>query len=333
MAFTLVLAQDATSTTAPTWSGWTGEWVEAAEQGASDATTSTGAALAVDAPLQKPVLAAATNVQSSLGANGPLAAVSVKYMAAGAKQPPEYRSILGFEWGTSAGLTTGPTGVGPHGGGGHRLLDTTTGTVAVTSSTPRTGTYCLEIGSGTSAAHNATAIFTASTVISVFYPFRFATLPAADTELCSLEGVSGVHCVVRFIAATSKVGVKIGTATEQVSAETITAGSYHTIDLEYDMRVANQLAASWRLNDIDQTQATHTTAAATSCGTLRLGWSAASAAVMRVDDVMVAARKGNWPFGNHKVVLVGVDTAGTVSVALRRVADVVAQAGLAGPPA
>lgn len=317
IAFTLFLAQDATSTSPPTWT-WTSAtvWQEVAEQGAADATTATGAMLACLSPL--PTLNWPTaGGTSSLAANGPLAAVTVKYQAAGSKQAPDYRMILGFEWGTSAGLVTGmdiATAATLGITSPPRLLETKTGTVAVTSSTPRTGTSCLEIGSGSSAVHNATAVFPASSAVSVFYPFRFATLPATDTEIFKLEGASGVHCVVRFIAATSQVGVKIGTATEQVSNETIAAGSYHTLDLQYDMRVTNALAASWRLNGLDQPQATHATAGSTNSGTLRLGWSIASAAVMRVDDVIVAGRGGNWPLGDHKVVLVGVDPAGTLSI-------------------
>jgi hypothetical protein len=315
IGFALFLAQDATSTTPPTWSGHGGNWQEVAEQGTSDATTSTGASLAVYAPLQTLVLTGC-QATSSLAANGPLAAVGVKYMAAGAKTAPDYRMLLGFEWGTSAGLTTGmdaatavTLALPPV-----RLLETKTGTVTVTSATPRNGSYCLEIGSGSSGVHNATAQFAASSRISVFFPFRFATLPATDTELCSVEAASGVGCVVRFIAATSKVGVKIGTAAEQVSAGTITAATWHTIDLDYDMAVANNLATAWQLDGADQPTATHTTAGATTAGTLRLGWTAASAAVLRVDDVIVAGRKGNWPLGDHRVVLVGVDPAATPSV-------------------
>jgi hypothetical protein len=304
VVFALFLAQNASGTTPPTWSGYTGAYApltEQAEQGQADATTSIGAALVSLAPHNKVQLEALT-ATSSLAANGPLAAVAVKYLVAESKTAADYRMILGFEWGTSAGLITGMSG--------SRLLETTTGTVAVTSSTPRTGGYCLEIGSGTSAVHNATASFTSSTRLSVFYPFRFATLPATDTEIFAVTPSGGVDCVVRFIAATSKIGVKVGTGTEQVSAETISAGSYQSVDLDYDMVAGT---ASWQLNSVDQAQASGS-ATGIGSGALRLGWSIASAAVMRVDDVIVAGRKGNWPLNDHRVVLVGVDPAGTVSV-------------------
>jgi hypothetical protein len=305
IGFCLHLAQNAASTTPPTWSGLPGSWAEVAEQGQADATTSIGAALGVYAPLQSLTLPAAS-AASSLAANGPLAAVTVTYMAAGSKTSADIRLLLGFEHGSNAGLTTGVSG--------NRYLESKTGTATITNVTPRSGSWCLEV-SATAGISNVTASFAGSFRVSAFVPFRLVgSLPAADTELFTLE--TTYNCVVRYIAATGKIGVKLGAGTEQVSAEAVTADTWHTIDLDYAMEggTATTQAASWRLNGADEPQATLVATGATGSSVLRLGWTAAATATVRYDDVVVAGRKGNWPLGDHKVVLVGVDPAGTLSV-------------------
>jgi hypothetical protein len=316
IGFCLHLAQNGSSTTPPTWSGQVAPWIEQAEQGQADATTSIGAALSAWAPQQTASLTGCS-ADSSLGANGPLAAVAVKYMVAGARSASDLRYFTGFEPGTTAGIATGVSG--------SRLFEAVSGSPTITTSTPRNGNYCLELPD-TAVAHNLTWPNVPITVGSGGKSpsrvcFRFVgNLPTSDTEVCLLEP-SGVvlDTVVRYRAASSKIGVQVGSNTEQLSAATIQADTWYALDLELDpgSSASAPHTVSWQLDGVEQTPATHTTNTSTLTGVvLRIGRTTAAApgCLVRYDDCLIAGRRGNYPLGDHKVVLLTVDPAGTLSV-------------------
>jgi hypothetical protein len=308
----LFLAQDASSTTAPSWSGYIGNWTEQAEQGASDATTSTGAALAVYDTLLSLSLPTAS-ATSSLGANGPLAAVAVKYLAAGSKQAADLRHFSGFEHGTVAGIATGTSG--------SRLFETVSGSPIITSSTPRHGNFCLELPD-TAAAHNLTwpavVIAGTGTRIPARLCFRFVgNLPTADTELASFDTGTTEVVVVRYVAASQKIGVQVTNSgndgAQQISAATVQADTWHAVDLEYDPNTSPN-SVNWQLDGVDQTQAVGAVDAASTGITMRIGRRAATApgCAIRLDDCLIAGRRGNYPLGDYKILL--LPPSGTITV-------------------
>jgi hypothetical protein len=314
IGFVLHLAQDATSTSPPTWSDYTGNWVAVAEQGQADATTAIGTCLSVFAPLQTNVLPGCS-ATASLAANGPLAAVAVKYAAAGSKAASDLRYFTGFEFGTLAGAATGVAG--------SRIFETISGSPFVTDQTPRSGNFCLELPN-TAVAHNFTwPAVVITTGQGVKIPARVCVrfvggLPTSDTELCLLEP-SGValNTVVRYRTATQKIGVQIGSGTEQLSAATVAADTWHEIDLDYDIGSGSAVhTVNWQFDRVDQAPVTHTSSIGATGVVLRPGRTQAAApgVAIRLDDCLLAGSRGNYPIGDHKVVLVGPDPAGTLSV-------------------
>ena len=76
--------------------------------------------------------------------------------AEGAKRAPDVDQFWGMEWGTTAGLGTGNAG--------NRVFETVTGTPAVTTSTPRTGTASSSSRSGRTRPASPSRPNTASSV-------------------------------------------------------------------------------------------------------------------------------------------------------------------------
>jgi hypothetical protein len=143
---------------------------------------------------------------------------------------------------------------------------------------------------------------------------RFNTsLPGADLELAKLDGVAST-AVLRYVSASQKLGLKIGTGTEQLSDATVTAGAW--IDVE--VRLVGTTTAwtgDWRVSYgagwVDQTQAAFTASGALSAVTPYLGWSAASTGDVSVAYALYSVTPGHYPLGEYTVVFLGPDPAGT----------------------
>lgn len=253
-------------------------------------------------------------------------ATLVVVYADGAHHMPELEAIFGAEMGTALGIATGSAvelNTAP--------WDAVTGSPAVTTSTPRTGAYCLELSS--SAAAEALTWTTAKT-LGYSYPIsgfpvvarvhvRFPTsLPAADVELFSIEAGSlanGLTCWFRN--SSSKIAMKSGTGTEIASDATVAADTWIGIDVRYDARNATHVC-DWQVDydstdataPVAQTQATGGGTSAAEITTFRVGWSTAKTATVRYDDIGVCKEWGAYPIGDLRVRLLKVDPAGTPTV-------------------
>lgn len=290
--------------TPPTFSGQTNGYTEFADQGQAGASNSVG--IAVSRKFSQTLgafngeFACTATVSASVT---PGEAWAVVYSAAGAKQAANVIDMASFDQGTTAGLTVGP----------EPLFTTSTGSPAITTSTPRTGTYCLELSASASAENVTKTLANPADVGVIRVPVRFPTsLPGADVELFALLGQTN-NLVVRYVSASSKLGVKIGTGSEVLSAATVSADTWHAVDLRWDPRLAAQVA-DWQLDGTDQTQASFSAGAAEQVASYRLGWAASSTATVRYDDIVLAATGGNYPLGDHQVRLLTVDPAGTLMV-------------------
>jgi hypothetical protein len=252
-------------------------------------------------------------------------ATLVVFTAEGAKWAPAPTNFTGFEFGTNTTLTlTTPlaTGTAP--------FDVVTGTPAIVTTSPRTGTYCAELTSTAAAEALVWANPGALIPQSAFeqsYPLAVARLhfylptsaPAADTELASVEVGSLANGVTLWYrTASAKIGVKVGTGTEVLSDATIPTNTWVGVDLRYDPRATTH-TCDWAvdydsLNDtapVDQTQASGSGMTVGNITAFRLGWTTSKTATVRYDDVAISPVRNNYPIGAHNVRLLKVDPSGT----------------------
>lgn len=302
-------AYNSTSATAPTWSGHSpASFVEQHDQGSAGASTSCGLSVAFRfASLPAVFSCSATN---SLAAAGPGAGVAVVYAAADAVREFDVDMIAGFEQGTAAGLNVGFTNLA--------YLRNISGTPAITASTPRSGSYCLELSAAAAAEYVqwTSPMLTATTAKVVHQAVRFVgAVPTADTELLLLSrtAMADPAVRVRFRAASGKIGVQVNTGTEQLSATTVTADVWYVIEISADATTTTH-TADWSLDSVAQTQATGSGPAGLSYSEVLLGWVTAATATIRYDDTVVLNKGYNYGKGPYKVVLLPVDPAGTLTL-------------------
>jgi hypothetical protein len=298
------------NTTVPTWSGYTPSgFVEVADAGAVDGAGAVSLAVARRFPASAAgVTASATTTQS-----GPLAAVVVSYASASGRVTSDVGDFWGFEQGTLAGATLGSTPV----------FNATAGSPAITSSTPRTGSYCLEL-TATAGVCSATrtAPFGTSRIGAVRVPLRLVgSLPAGDVDLFSLE-MTGCTLYVRFRSASSKLGVQLSgsgiDSAERLSSATVTADAWLAVEVQYDTRTSADFRADWAVDYgdgtlVDQAPAQFVFAAANDVTTLRLGWATNATATVRTDDVVVVKAANNYPIRDHTVHPLTVDAGALVT--------------------
>ena len=310
---------DATSPTPGTWSGHTGGLAEIAEQGAFDGTKSIGTSVSAAFSLSTNLWSSTATKTAPVGQNS-IAALIV-YTAVNAKRAAEVEACTGFEFGTIAGLATSSgLGVG--------IFDTITGSPAIVTTNPRTGTYCLELSSSAAAENCFWSEAGTLSALSNQIPLRLSiifptSLPASDVVLFIVEpgGAAAAQTVVcRYINSSQKIGIKVGTGSEIVSDAVVTADNWISIDLRVDGRTSDW-TCDWNVvyidgNDpVDQTQATMSSAVVATTGfSLRLGWTASSTATVRYDDVVVGKQGGHYPLGDMSIQVLTVDPSGTVTV-------------------
>lgn len=329
LAFAFHVGQNISSSSIPAWSGQTGNFEEYAENSRVDGATATAAAVSVATIYDIGTFQCTATSSLTVTAG----AVVVVYAAAVAKRHPNVDVMFGAEIGTTAGLTTGNTSAPP--------VDAQAGTVSVISTSPRTGTYCLELAGSAAAAHvewtstGALALYTAPSghtvgqqyVMRVSFYFPTA-LPGADVAICAMDqgtgtAASGVNVMYR--TATQQIGVQVtrtttGSGTEVLSAGTVAANTWYNLDLYLDManEAKNSLWwADWALDGVLQTRALRSTPGTLDIATVlqvRLGWLSATTATIRYDDFVGSKHSGHFPLGDIGIYPMKVDPAGTVTV-------------------
>ena len=302
---------NSTTTTPPTWSGHTGGVTEDTDQGAVGATTAVG--LSVSSVTVASL--AAWQVTATCSITAALGATCVLYAATGSKHASALVDILGFEWLTTAGLATGTTT--------QRLVEAFTGSPEVVNdpTKARTGNGYLRL-SATAAAENVSGA--GATLSAVGNPrgvlqrrcLRFdGGLPSVDTELFSIDpATGGGNTVCRYVAASQKLGCKIGTGTEVLSDAAVTADHWIAVDIRLTTTTTSH-TADWQVTydatpgastvPVEQTQATFTASVVPSAYTYRIGWTGAITPGVPVlfDDCADSLRIANYPIGDHRIYL------------------------------
>jgi hypothetical protein len=255
-------------------------------------------------------------------------AVVIVFTGLASKHAANVTACFGAEIGTATSITsaTATNGVYP-------VFNGVTGTPAIVTSTPRTGLYCLELAS-TAAAENLTwtntavgpdGVLGAGSVVTYwterFHVYFPTSLPAADTPLCSAEVTTLANgVVIRYITASQKIGVKIGTGTEVVSDTTVVANQWIGIDWFYDPRTTTH-SLQWQITydatpgavstPVPQTTVTQTGMTAGGITTVRKGWTTAITATVRFDDIVGTRYHKTYPIGDVQIMPLKVDPAGT----------------------
>ena len=310
---------DTTSTTPGTWSNHNNGFMEVNEIGGADATRSLGLSVSRVVPALSLATWSCTADKTAPVGQSSMATVVV-LTAANAKRAADLLFCTGFEFNTTVGLAVG--------NGGSRVFDTVTGTPTIGSTGPRSGTYYAELSS-TAAAENiflsiSNGVLSLIPVGAQVGRFSFRSpggLPAGDTILYTVEHstVGGQSTVIRYVSASQKIGVKVGSGTEVLSDAAISADTWISIDYRVDARTANftcdwQVTYSDGTNPVPQTQATMASGTANIQHGARLGWTDAVTRTIQFDDWVVSGVLGHYPLGNYKVLLVKVDTSAAFTV-------------------
>jgi hypothetical protein len=256
-------------------------------------------------------------------------ALIVAFTAADVRHAPDIDACSGFEIGSATALTT----LGePGGGDGPPPWDGVVGTPAIVTTTARTGSYCLELSAAAAAECVTWTAPTPAGNLNQRAPAASGTcrlhvrfpsaLPGADVELASVEAGSAANgVVIRYVSASSKIGVKVGTGTEVLSDAAVVADKWIGVDYFYDPRTTTH-TFDWQVDydatpgdtvaAVPQTRATGTGMTAAVISTMRLGWTAARTATVRYDDVVWASNQRKaYPIGDVNIRPLTVDTAGT----------------------
>ena len=219
------------------------------------------------------------------------------------------RAVTGFEFGTTTCWANGIAG--------SRVVDAATGTPAIVTTSPRTGTYCLEITAAAAVENVAWTTDTLTTgqnrgrcVFAVYFP---SSLPAANVVLAEWHS-TGWNGELRFNQATGKIaaGMEGGASTD---GPTISPDTWYHIELYYDSSITTT-AMDWWVDGTAQTQVSRAGGTAGAVSQFNLGSSASQTLTARYDDLLIDTAAAAIPtqYNKHKVVVLKVDPAGTVTL-------------------
>jgi hypothetical protein len=252
----------------------------------------------------------AATASATLTGTSSASATIVCYAAEGAKREPNIAHFWGFFPGVSstpAGLNTGNAGA--------RYFETVVGTPAITAD----GLQLTGAASAQSvAAASITTALQAAKAHLGWIRFRLDSL-SGDLELATLTDSGGASTVVRYVSASQKVGVKVGTGTEVLSDATVTTGVFYILDVRA-MGTTPARTVDWQLDygagPVAQTQATFTAGAILGSLVPVLGWSAAQTGTVTFASALFSIIAGHYPLGasDWTFVLLKPDPAGTVTV-------------------
>lgn len=331
-----VFGATSTSTTIPAISGYTDSYWEEAQVTSANGSTGTSMAVAFRALQEVGEFTATASVSPSAYMT---AAHVVLYADAG-KWVPRYDLIAGMEFGTATGLTSGSTATV----GGTPLasapFDGSTGSPAIVSTFKRSGNWALKLtaaagicnvtntcpaapGRGTLGGQGDFSSGANMPLVERRHFYFDTSLPAADVELFSVEAGSLANgVVIRFVQASGKIGVKIGTGTEVLSDAAVSVNTWVGIDWRYDPTTTTH-KFDWQIDydsldtttgPVPQTQVTKTAMTAAFVSLSRTGWTASRTATVYYDDFAWSFAARLYPIGDVRILPLGPDQTGTPTI-------------------
>jgi hypothetical protein len=142
-------------------------------------------------------------------------------------------------------------------------------------------------------------------------------------ELFSVEAGSLANgVVIRYVSASQKIGVKIGTGTEVLSDAVVAANTWIGIDWRYDTTTTTH-KFDWQVDydsldstvgPVAQTQVTQAAMTAGYITLSRTGWTASRTATVYVDDCAWSWAPRLYPIGDVRIVPLGPDQTDTPTI-------------------
>jgi len=216
--------------------------------------------------------------------------------------------LTGFEHGVAI---TGATPV-PDDRIWHAVV-TTGGTPTITTSTPRSGARCLDIPTGTGAASYVSRNVASATVQVTSFGIRFVGgLPSADCMLFAYSTGAGTFPNIWFNVADSKLYARV--TANGASGFTVAADTWYLVDCKGDVSSGTR-TMDVTVNGTALGQASAAVAAST-ISSFRLGRNVATTTAtgnIRYDDFVVSATAGDYPMGDHEVLVMRPNADGTHS--------------------
>lgn len=294
---------------APSWASYTNGFQELSQYSQVGSTSVVTSAVAY-LPVQS--LGTWSSVATRAGGNGEAATIVV-FTAAGAKREP---TIAHF-WSFPAELI-GVTGLNV---GSPAYWISQNGSPAIVSGGLQlTGTASIQNISGA-------AVSTLSTAYrAVVHQVKFSIVSVSgDLELDRIAPISGGGtAVLRYVAASQKLGLTIGTGTEQLSDATVTTGQDYTVDIQL-LGNSTSYVANWRINygsgPVTQAPATFTATGIITSYTPSLGWPVAATGQVLYRHAIYSVMAGHYPLGDYVFPFLKPDTAGTITARTGTTAD------------
>lgn len=308
---------DSASTTPPILSGFSAGYTEISALTNNNGTASVSSSIVTRDTRQIGAKSCSATSSVALGATRPVASGwIIVYTCLDAQREANIAHFLGFKVGTTAGIATGVAiGVA---GTQTRYVETMTGS-------PAMGANGMTLAS-TAAAENITTgqlpIAATSLCTVQWFRFRFdGSLPSTNVELVFIDA-TGSTATLRFIQASSKLGLKLSTGTEVLSDTTVTADTWLTVDVRY-IFTSTAHTADWQIDYglgggvVAQTTATFTAAGSGTTPNTRLGWTnAITVPGITYQGWLHSNVAGHYPLGasDWSFQLLGPDPAATPTV-------------------
>jgi hypothetical protein len=297
----------ATGSTVPTFSAQTNGFIEQTDHGTTDGSNAVGVSVA-----WQDVQTLAAWESTATVSGGTVTSQVIVLTAEGAKR----EANIGHFWTFPDELSGYPAchSVSPS---GLRYWETQTGSPTIDSDGLRlSGTSSIQQIGG-----NAVSVLSGTNNPKAGLRrlrFRINSVTGNLEVARSTAGVGGGHVVLRYVAALSKLGLQVGTGTEQLSDATVTTGVWYDVQWRLNGTTTAH-TCDWRVNYgsgwVDQTQATFTASGALSTSwTPLLGWSAASTGNLSVAYDTGSVYFAHYPLGDYVGVFLGPDTAATPTV-------------------
>lgn len=313
----------ADSGTIPDINGHTDNWQELASVSRTNGTRGIRMSVAARNYLSLTPLGLTVSISPS----SPAECRMIAFTAANGRHAPVVRTMCGWEFGTASNLTQVGTS------GDIAVVDEVVGTPEVVSAFKRTGSYSLKLSS--SAATESVAwidgfdkglnggVGQSSVGVAPVCFYFDTSLPGSDVELFSMEAASSASNSVKvwYRTASQKIGVKVGTGTEQLSDTTVAADKWIGVEIRYDPRTTTH-TCDWRVDydsqdatgPVEQTQATNTGMTAGVVTRFRLGWQTNTTATVYYDDVLFCGTRKAYPMGLVDIRPLRPDTGGTATI-------------------
>lgn len=318
------------SSTQPVISGYSTDQNELTQVSASFAA---GHSLTLAVTYRKHYDLGRFNASATVSPDAYFTATEMVWADADSRHAPIFDVFTGFEMGTPTGLASGSAAVA-----GMAPFDVVTGgDPAFDSTIKRSGNFSMKL---TATAAAKWVAWTDPGVLGVFRPnvasqpasypltrqscFYFdGSLPSTDVELLSIEAGSASNSVkIWFRVASGKIGVRIGSGTEQLSNAAVSADKWIQIPWRYfSFNTTHTLDWAVRYDSLDpaslpvtQTQATATGMTNGPVTAVVFGWKTATTATVYYDDDLVCKQWAAHPLSDHHVSPLLVDPTGTVTI-------------------